>query len=155
MTLPTIVPSKYTATARDFLLCKADKSGAMRLEPFPSSVPSGTVVTTIVGLVPFRKGARLSLEATSITSDALGTSVTGSVGVIYNDNTNNANIPALFASGLTTFAAGGNLTLIKTPTTEQWFATDDGWIAVTLAGATTGTTNPIHGQIVLSYDPML
>lgn len=152
MTLPTIVPAPFDGTTKDFLKVKCDRSGAMRLQAQNVSVPSGTVVTTIVGLVPLRRGDRIDVGATKIYSAALGTSVTASVGIIYDDTTNNTSIPALFASGSTAVAAGGEIPLLVNAATMQNVATGDGWLAVTLAGATTGTTGVISAQVASVYD---
>lgn len=152
MTLPSIVPTGYDGTATDFTKAKADHSGATRLQPFNVSIPSGTVTSTIVGLIPVRKGARLSLNGSIFVSDALGTSVTAGIGIVYNDNTNNTNNQTLWVSAATTPAAGGTFTLINTYAAASYFATDDGWIVLTTGGATTGSTGTIHGQVAISYD---
>lgn len=152
MTLPTIVPLEYNGTATDFLQTKNDKSGAARDYGVSVSVPTGTVTTTIVGLIPFNKGWRINEKSIGAFSAALGTSVTIGIGVIYNDNTNNTNNATLYASALTAGAAGGELVMVASAANLSYVTTADGWLAATIGGATTGTTNAITLQCVASYD---
>ena len=149
MTTPSIVPVGYDGTTKDYLKTKVDHSGADRSAFGAVSVPTGTVVTTIVGLVPFNKGVRLSGLYTYFA--ALGTSVTADIGYIYDDNTNNTNKQTAFVAASTTAAAGGNVTSTALdPCT--WTATADGWIVATIGGATTGSTGNISYRIGLVYD---
>lgn len=156
MTLPTIVPVEYSGTAsgitNDFLKVKCDRSGAARVFSVATSVPSGTVVTTIVGLVPFNKGLRIDVGSLKNFSAALGTSVTVSIGVVYNDNTNNTNNATLYTSASTAAAAGGELVVAASAANVNYVTTADGWLVATIGGATTGTTNNISSQFVGSYD---
>lgn len=152
MTTPSIVPTNRSGTYRDYLQTKLDKSGAMRTEAFTVSVPSGTTTTTIVGLIPFNKGFRLSLGGTQLAVGALGTSVTIDVGYVYNDNVTYTNDPDAFASALTVAAAGGLIVFDETVGLGAFTAEADGWVTVTIGGATTGTTNSIFGQIASVYD---
>jgi len=152
MTTPAIVPINRSGTYRDYLQTKVDRSGAMRTEAFSVSVPSGTVVTTIVGLIPFNKGFRFSLGGTQLAVAALGTSVTIDVGYVYSDNTTYTNDTDAFASALTVAAAGGLIVFDETVGLSAFTAEADGWVTVSIAGATTGSTGSIFGQIAAVYD---
>lgn len=152
MTLPTIVPLEYAATATDFLKVKSDRSGAARVYSESVSVPTGTTTTTIVGLIPFNKGLRIDEKSIGAFSGALGTSVTVSIGVVYNDNVANTNNATLYASALTAAAAGGELVMVASAANLGYVTTGDGWVVATIGGATTGTTNPLTIQCVGSYD---
>lgn len=155
MTTPSIAPTRYSKTSQDFNIAKVDREGALRTEYVNVNVPSGTVVNTVVGLVPFRRGARFVCHASGLNVGALGTSVTASVGYVYDDNVTFTNAPAAFVSASTTAAAGGTISLTGLATSYSFVAAADGWIAVTLAGATTGSSGDINAQITLSYDGLV
>lgn len=154
MTLPSIVPTGYAGDASDFAKAKADRSGALRVQPFNVSIPSTTASTTIVGLIPVKKGFRLGLGGTKIEVDDLDTStnVTMSIGIVYNDATNNTNNQTLWVASATTPQAGGVFTLINTYTASNYAATDDGWLVATVGGGATTTTGTVHGQAAFVYD---
>lgn len=159
MTVPNIVNPNYAADSSAYRAAKVDRSGAERGEAFSVSVPSGTAVGQIIGLVPFQTGAKFNYGS-SIFANALGTSVTVSLGYIYDDNVTFTNATAGFL-GLTA-ANTANLKLV--PNVEAgvaWKAIDslvgtgalaNGWIVAVIGGATTGTTATIYGQIDMMYD---
>ena len=150
MALPTIVPVGFAGNRTDFLKAKADRGGSAFVNRASVSVPSGTVVNTIVGLIPFQAGATVSVPALSVVFAALGASVTASIGVVYEDVLN-TDVPALFASAITTPAAGGVATITPSAANLAFVALGNGWIAVTISGATTSTTNAITAQAVVNY----
>lgn len=152
MTTPTILPTQYTGTYKDFLHTKVDKQGVVRCQSTQVSVPTGTTTTTIVGLAPFNAGDRLLVDGSAFACDALGSGVTISLGVVYDDNVNNTNNATLFASALTAAAAGGALAVTNSTANIPYVTTGNGWIAATIGGATTGTTNSIFSQVVTCYD---
>ena len=151
MTTPTILPTNRDGTYKDYLKCKVDRSGAVREQYATVSVPSGTTVATVVGLVPFNKGFRLDYGATQLAVGALGTSVTVDIGYVYKTGSTATDDVDAFATLLTAATAGGLLVLDE-PIGLSWVAEDDGWIAVTIRGATTGTTGSIFGQVNGAYD---
>lgn len=150
MTLPTIVPLKWTGTTTDFLKTKVDRQGVERAQRTTVSVPSGTTTTTLVGLVPFNAG--WAPTGFRLYCDALSTSVTASVGVVYNDSTNNTNNATLFVNASTAAAAGGELVYVASATSVDYVTTGDGWLVVTIGGATTGTTGNVQGTVFGYYD---
>lgn len=159
MTIPNIVNPNYPATAAAYRAAKVDRSGALRGEAFNVSIPSGQTVGTIIGLVPFQTGAKFDYGS-SIFVNALGASVTASLGYVYDDNVTFTNAPAGFLAA--TAANTANLKL--TPNVEAgtaWKAIDsmvgtgalaNGWIVLVIGGATTGTTGTVYGEINLMYD---
>jgi len=152
MTLPTIVPTKYTGTSADFRLCKAQREGQETMEYVLVNVPTGTVVGTNIGLVPFRAGARFNYNSV-VRNSALGGTTTATLGYIYDDNINNTNAPTAFiATPVAVSTAGANIGGANVDAGMGWKATGDGWIVVTTAGTTTGTTGTISGQITITYD---
>lgn len=157
MTLPTIYPVEYNGTATglspDFTKVKADRSGAARVYSGSVSVVSGTAATTIIGLVPFNKGARFHLSNTSIYVPDIGAGTTTiSIGYVYSDNTNNTNNATAWASASTAIQAGGYVSLTAAATGLNFVATADGWVVATINTAATDATGSISFQILGSYD---
>ncbi len=152
MTLPAIVPSGFDATVQDFTKTKVDRSGAERRVAGSVSVPSGTAATTIVGLVPFNKGALFAINDKSIYCGNFGAaSTTVDIGIVYNDNTNNTNDVDAFASAATAPQAGGFVTIdefsglnLKT--------TADGWLVATINTAAADATADITFNVGVVYD---
>lgn len=151
MTLPTIFPVGFAGTSKDFLKAKVSRDGAAFVNRGQVSVPSGTVVTTIVGLIPFMAGMTLVTGATDLFSEALGASVTVSIGVVYDDNVANTNNQTLFTNASTAAAAGGVVPITESATNLPYITTGNGWVVATINGATTGTTGTIYIQALLDY----
>lgn len=157
LTLPTLAPTPYALTNKDFNLCKADRSGALRGQKFTLSVPSGTASGTLIGLVPFQKGFTISLSASNLCMVQLDNSstVTLSWGYTYYDSTLGTSQQANFASAVTTAQAGGEVSKATTEAARIWTAAAPGWITVLTAAAATNVTGDIYGEIVGSYDVSL
>lgn len=150
---PTLFPSGFNGTYTDFLKAKIDRSGALRLSKGSVSVPVGTVVATKIGIIPVRKGAYVQVRGSCLWSDALGAGVTCSVGITYNPNSTQTEVPAEYVpAGTTTPAAGGEIALDQVEAGLTYQVLDDGWLSVTTAGATTGTLGNINFNIGVSYD---
>lgn len=149
MTLPTIVPVAFQATAKDFLHTKCSRDGDMSLQVQQVSIPSGTTTTTIVGLIPFNKGIRVATDAFSVLNDALGTSVTISLGYVYNDNVSFTNNQTAFLAATAAASAG---LLAPTGIGLDFVAQGDGWIVATVGGATTTTTGNLTASVPFAYD---
>jgi hypothetical protein len=150
MTLPSIVPTGYAGNSTDFLRTKVDRSGADRVSFGAVSVPSGTVVTTVIGLIPFNSGARLSSFYAFFA--ALGAGVTVDIGYVYDDNVGNTNKQTAFIAASTIAAAGGALSAVTTVDPCTWTATANGWLVVTIGGATTSSTGNVSYRLGLTYD---
>ncbi len=155
LTLPGIVNSNYAGTSADFRNVKRSTNGSLRAEYFTVSIPGVTVITTIVGLVPFQKGFRFHTAASFISVADLdsGSSVTLDIGYTYYDSTLGTTVDDAWADSSTAPQAGGAITLVQTTETNvaTWVAAADGWITATVNVQTT-TTGNIYGQIVGSYD---
>ena len=151
MALPTIVPTGFAGDYTDFLKAKVERDGSAFLNNGVVSVPSGTVVSTIVGLIPVVAGAKINPVSLAVHCAALGASVTGSIGVVYQNSTEGTDVPTLFVSGSTTPAAGGNIVIAASATNIPYVATGNGWLALTLAGATTGSTGSVNVMATISY----
>ena len=154
MTTPSLYPSKFAGSSLDFNKTKQLNDGGMQMQQGTVSVPSSTASGTVIGLVPFRKGFSFSAGSSYIYTADLdtGTSVTFSVGYVYDDNTTYTNAASAFASAVTTPQSGGAITLA--PTTAAaigWVADADGWIAITTGGGSTTTTGSVSFQICGTY----
>lgn len=153
MTLPTIVPVEYQATSTDFLKVKVERNGCSRLYDGQISIPATTAALSTVGLVPFNKGAQFHIDANSIYLDDLdtGTTVTVSVGWIYDDSTNNTNN----LTGITSTSTIGQTAGFIAPnqlTAMTFRATANGWIVLQLLTGPTTTTGNVQFQIQGAYD---
>ncbi len=151
LSYPDIAPSKYAKSALDFLKAKQNHQGAVTQQYFTVTVPSGTVVNKVVGLIPFRKGFSLNQAGTQLYVANIGDgSSTIDVGYVYEDSTYTSD-PDAFGSALTTSAAGGLITFDE-HAGLSFVAEADGWIAVTIGGSTTDADGVIKGQIAFTYD---
>lgn len=159
MTTPNIVNPLYNADSSAFRSAKVDRSGSPREEAFTVSVPTGTAIGQIVGLVPFQTGAKFNYDS-PIFVDALGAGVTVTLGYIYDDNVTFTNNTAAFLAATTANTASQKLQP-NVPAGLAWKAIDslvgtgslaNGWIVAVIGGATTATTNSIYGQMSLFYD---
>lgn len=151
LSYPSIVPTGYAAGPTDFLKAKIDRSGAVRQQYTTVTVPSGTTTTTVVGLVPFRKGFSLCHGGTQLYVANIGDgSSTLDIGYTYEDSANTSD-PDAFASAITSSQAGGLITLDEFAGLT-WSAVGDGWITVTIGGSTTDASGAIQGQVASTYD---
>jgi len=152
MTLPTIYPTQYAGTTKDFLKVKCDRSGAARTNAGTVTVPSGTAFTTIVGLTPFNKGARFTIGSTSVACGNFGAaSTTVDLGYIYSDNTTYTNNVDAWASAATAPQAGGFVSVDEVDGIS-FVAEADGWIAVTINTANADAEGAITWNFIESYD---
>lgn len=153
MTTPSIVPTKRAGDDSDYRAAKVDRSGALRMEYVTVTVPASTGTSTVIGLVPFKKGARFVQGASQLYVADLdtGTDVTLDIGFVYDDDTTYTNDPNAFASAITTAQSGGLITFDEFAGLS-FEAEADGWIVVTTGGGATTTEGAIQGQIVLAYD---
>ena len=150
LTLPTVYNSNYQGTTADFRNAKCDRSGALRREYFSVTIPISTVTATYVGLVPFNKNAKLSLEQCYIANVGDG-SFTFDLGILYYDSTLGTTDDDAFASALTTGQAGGLITLDEHAWIDVTTETD-GWIVLKTGGSTTDAAGVIKGHAFISYD---
>lgn len=152
MTTPSAVPSKYSGTDADFLRAKANLNGGLTMETFSTAIADSASVGTVIGLVPFRKGARLVVGASlfHVTDLDTSTNVTLDVGYVYDDNTTYTNDTDAFASAVTTPQAGGLISFDE-HAGLTFEAEADGWITASIAGGAVTTAGTIKGQAVMSY----
>ena len=152
MTTPSIIPTQYDGTSRDYLKVKDDRSGAARTYAGTVSVPSGTVFTSVVGLVPFNKGARFSIGNASVVCGNFGAGTTTvDLGYVYDDNVTYTNNVDAWASASTAPQSGGFITVDEVDGVS-FIAEANGWIAITINTANADATASITWNFTGSYD---
>ena len=151
--LPSIVPTGYSKTVADFTArTKVDRSGALRLVTGTVSVPATTASTTIVGLVPFNKGAKISYGSRVYSADLdTSTNVTLDIGYTYYDSTLGTSVANAFVAASTTPQTGGMIEM--TAVAGMTFtAAADGWMTATIGGGATTTTGSLTFNVGIAYD---
>jgi len=154
MTTPTIYPAEFDPNVGDvFRRAPAMRNGSPQLVETVVTLPAATGTSTVVGLIPFTKGARVSLYDSFIDSDDVdtGTDVTYTVGWVYDDNTTYTNDPDGFIASSTVGQSGG-IDQFDAVAGVQFIAEADGWIALTTGGGATTTEGDIRFQGKISYD---
>jgi len=152
MTTPDVFPSDQD-TVNPFLKAPSGPHDGPRVVVRTATVPDTSTTGTIVGLVPFRRGARLQYGSALAVDDLdTGTDVTLDWGFVYdaNDTVTNINDTNAFAAAAATAQAGGVLrpTAVAGATFE---ATADGWITVTTGGVSTNNPGDITFNGTISY----
>ena len=151
--LPTIYPVGYSGTIKDFLQTKLSREGDGKIQTGTVAVPATTATSTLIGLIPFNKGAKISMAGSSVYSDALG-AASLNIGYTYYDSTTGTTNASGFVAGTTISNAGGYTPFLCTSSASAgmtWTAAADGWIACTNTAATT-TTGNILFNLAFAYD---
>ena len=151
MTTPSIVPVGYNADDTDFNKVKRDTFGALRSVAGTVSVPSGTAAASIVGLVPFQKGATFTIGDKSVYAGNFGAGTTTvDLGIVYEDSTL-VDVNDAFAAASAAPQSGGFIAIDEkaglTLTAEA-----NGWLAVTINTAAADATADIEFNVGVSYD---
>lgn len=150
MPFPTVYPTQYAGTAKDFLKVKADRSGAARNVAGVVTVSSGTATDTYVGLVPFNKGARFVIGDKSVYVGDIGaTNTTCDLGYLYETSTS---LDAdAWVSASTAIGAGGFLT-VDEKQGLTFVAADNGWVTLRINTAATNAAGDVEFSFVEAYD---
>lgn len=156
MTTPTIYPVEFNPSVGDvFAKAPGNLSGAVQQVFTLVTVPTSTATTTVVGICPFRKGARMSYGSRLLMSDpdAGSNNVTVDWGYVYDDHATYTSDPDAFLAASTAPQTGAIIVPSLTAGLN-WVAEADGWITITMGGATTGAEATIKSQLLISYDAM-
>ena len=140
MTTPTVYPTQFQGDDTDYLNApQVDRSGAMRLYNNVVSVPDTTSSGTIIGLMPFNKGARFGYGSVVAFGDFdTATNVTANVGYVYEDNdtvTYVSDVDAFIAAS--TAPQAGGLAEFSAVAGVNFEATADGWVVCQFTADTT------------------
>ncbi len=149
MTTPSIVPTQYSATDKDYLEAPGTRGGCVSMVAGSVSIPTTTAATTVVGLIPFQKGASFHAPTFHV-GDLTDNSGTLDFGIIYDNNTDNTNDVDLFASLSTAGRAGGYVTLDEVAWLN-YVTTANGWIAVTLNTSAADATVSVTFNVGIQY----
>ena len=151
MTLPTIVPTEYDGTDNDFLKTKGvDRSGAVRMINGAVTVPTATVADTIIGLVPFNKGAKFSLNDKTFHVGNIGAGTTVvNVGFVYDDAALTDD-PNAFVSA-STAAQSGDFIAIDEIAGYTFEAEGNGWLVIQPATANTDAEGDVSFSVLQTY----
>lgn len=152
MTTPSIVPTQYAGTDKDYLEVPGLRSGGLQLVAGAVSVPSGTAATTIVGLFPFEKGATFQAASggSFYCADFGAGSTTVDIGIVYDNHTDNTNDVDLFVAASTAPQSGGFVTLTNNAFVD-YVTTARGWVAATINTADADATANIEFNVGVSY----
>lgn len=161
MTTPAAYPSGYQGDYTDYLKAPCDRSGALRLVTGTVTIADSTTAGTILGLVPFRKGAKLGYGGGVGVGDLdTATNVVLDVGYVYEDNntTTNINDTDAFVDGATAGQAGGLISLsagtgaFGVRTGLAFEATANGWFTLTVQAGPVSTAGTATFNLLIAYD---
>lgn len=151
MGTPNIVPTGFNGNSLDFNRVKIDREGSVRGYAGTTQIANSSTANTIVGMVPFRAGARFGAAPFLHCADLdTGSTVTMDFGFVY-DSTAFADSTAAFLAGATAPQTGGVLNP-NLPALTTWQAAGDGWLTVTIKTATTTAAGAITYTLPLMYD---
>jgi len=152
MTTPSVLPTQYQGNYKDFLKVKVDRDGCGRVVAGAVSVPSGTGANEFVGLVPFVKGARVTMSDTSVYCNNFGAGTTTvNLGYVYEDNVTYTNDVDAWAS-LSTAAQSGGFVTLDEKEGLSFVAAGNGWITIQLIAAAADATADVAFNFVMAYD---
>lgn len=151
MTSPAILADDYYS-ADSYALAPSGQGDGPRYVRRIATIPDNTSVGTIIGLVPFQKGARVAYSSKIITSDLdTDTTCTINVGYVYEENDTTTNIndeDAFIATGSVASAAVLSFTAVAGAT---FVATANGWVTATVAGSAVVTAGTLEFDGLISY----
>lgn len=143
MTTPTIFAAGYTDSEQAFLNAPGGQYEGARTVKAVATVPASTASGTVIGLVPFAKGATFMYDSVLALTDLdTGTNVTFTAGYVYDDNVTYTNDPDAFVTSNASAQTGGLVRFDATAGTA-FVAEADGWLAVTTGGGSTTTAGTI------------
>jgi hypothetical protein len=152
LTLPTIAPTYFGLTNQAFNLAPVLRDGGTQVVQTSVVVPASTVITTFIGICPFRAGATLLYKGNElyIPDWDTGTDVTWDFGYVYYDSDTGTSDPDAFINDSTVGQAAGfaSANLIAG---YQFRAAGDGWFGITTAGGSTTTQVTVLSELLLSY----
>ena len=152
MTTPSVLPTGWSGTYKDFLNTKVDRDGCVRQSAGTVSVPSGTAANAFVGLVPFNKGARFVIDDKSVYCGNFGAGTTTvNLGYVYDDNVTYTNDVDAWAS-LSAAAQAGGFVTVDEKEGLTFVAAADGWLTVQLIAAAADATADINFSVGVAYD---
>lgn len=148
MTTPTIFATGYDANS----IKRAPKlvNGSSMLVKTTTTLPASTATSTNVGLMPFNKGAKISMASNIYITDLdTATTATGTLGWVY-DSASYTDDPDGFAASFTTPQAGGKVEF-SAAAGYPFQAEGDGWVVYVVGGEAVETAGTIYADIHVTY----
>lgn len=145
MTKPTTLADTFWSSET---LVPRNNNGGDKAFDVTYTVPASTAAATIIGMVRVHKGAKLILDFARNEDLDTSTNVTYSVGIAYDDNTDDTDDADLFISaqsGQAAFKIDRTAASFQ-PTAENFVVPSDGYITLTIVAGPTTT----EGDIFLS-----
>lgn len=142
MTKPSILADSYWASET---LAPQQTNGSNTTFGVTYTVPSGTAAATVIGLVRVHKGDRPILDFVRNGDLDTGNDVTYSIGIAFDDNTNDADDDNLFVSAQ---SAQDAFKIERTAvsfqlTAENYVVPSDGYITLTIVAGPTDTEGDV------------
>jgi hypothetical protein len=153
MTTPDIFATGYSESASAFL----NSPGGQGCPDVPvratATIAAASASGTVVGLIPFNKGASLEMSGVFTTADLdTGTDVTFELGYVYDDNTTYTNDPNAFIASNTGLQSAAANVVFDGTGGVTFEAEADGWIALTTGGGATTTEGTVYLNGRITYE---
>lgn len=153
MTTPDIFANGYANSADAFL----NSPGGQGIPDVPVratvTVPAVTISGSVLGLIPFNKGASLELSGVLLTADLdTSTNVTFELGFVYDDEITFTNDPNAFITSSTALQTTAALVVFNGTGGATFNAEADGWIAITTGGGSTTTAGDLVLNTRITYE---
>ena len=154
MTTPNIFANGYSNSDDAFLNAPSGQGLPSRPVRATATIAASSASGTVVGLIPFNKGASLEMGTIALLTADLdtGTDVTFTLGYVYDDNVTYTNDADAFILSSTGFQAAAALVNGNGTGGFSFVAEADGWIAVTTGGGSTTTAGDITLEARVTYE---
>lgn len=148
MTTPTVFATGYDATSIRTAPKRVD--GAALFIRTTTTLPVGTATSANVGLLPFNKGAKVSMNSCIFITDIdTASTATGTLGWVY-DSASFTDDPDGFVTSFTTPQSGGKVEF-SASTGFSFTAEGDGWIVYVPGGENVEVAGTITLDAIVSY----
>lgn len=152
MTTPSIFSDVY-ADANALHRAPVKRDGSLQHVRATSTIPVSTATSTNVGLIPFNKGAKVCMKASTVkVGDAdTGSTATCTLGWIYDDAVTYTSDPDGFATTSTAPQSGG-IIAFDAVAGYAFVAEAPGWIVLVTGGETVEVEYTAVADIAISYN---
>lgn len=135
MATPTLFATGLDANSVYTAPCRSD--GAIMGVVKQATVPAGTATGTVIGLIPFRKGARITPSTRGwVTDNDTASTATIDFGYAYVTGSAATSDTDAFVAASGTVRTGGQINFDSLRASYTWEAEDDGFIVAVIGGET-------------------
>jgi len=154
MTTPDIFADGYSNSDDAFLNAPSGQGIPARPVRATATIAASSASGTVVGLIPFQKGASVEMGSIALLTADLdtGTDVTFTLGYVYDDNTTYTNDPDAFITSNTGFQSAAALVGADGTGGFGFVAEADGWVAITTGGGATTTAGDVTLEARVTYE---